>query len=249
MLPSPSRAPTGPVVVPGQPRPFGTPVAPLVPCVFGAPRKLWPQQPRPPLGGAGRGGPPSLPRRNAGFPPVCLFYSKKTYPSCCYSPRPPTLLRVRGLKRTRSFLMLPIRSSPLYTAVPLAPRPRAPRPHRSPLTPRGNGAPTQRARGLSHTQDGAESPSWGNHTVLPSPGSRSAAHDGPGGETEPSVNGPRCGKRESRGEGGENAPPCGAQQGCHTQHGRQTEAELVLGGRDIGIERCGLVSSARRTLY
>lgn len=135
-------------MVPGQPHPFGTPLAPLVPCVFGAPRKLWPQQPRLLLGGAGRGGPPRQPRRNAGFPPVCLFYSKKKVPTLLVLPSPhPNLLRVQGLKRTGSFPMLPIRRSPFYTAVPLAPRPRAPRPHLSPLTPRGNGPPTQRVRG------------------------------------------------------------------------------------------------------
>lgn len=145
--------------------------------------------------------------------------------------------------------MLPILQLPvIYDCAPRT-GPRAPGPHLSPLAPRGNGAPTQRVRGLCRTQDGAESPSWGNHTVLPSPGSRSTAHNGPKGETAPRANGSRCGKREARGKRVRKTPLQTEQSYCHTQHGRRTAAELVLGGRDIGIERCGLVSSARRTLY
>lgn len=135
-LPSPIALPRGRWWSRGNPVPSvprWPSLVPLVHCVFGGPQKLWPQQPRPPLGGAGRGGPPSLPRRNAGFPPVCLFYSKKkTYPSCFYFPPISSTLCEYGLRRTSTTLCSPFRNFPLYTAVPLAPRSRTPRPHLSP---------------------------------------------------------------------------------------------------------------------
>lgn len=233
---------------PGQPRPFGTPLAPLIHCVFGAPRKLWPQQPRPPLGGVGRGGPPSQPLRNAGFPPFCLFYSKKkSTQAACTSP-PPQPCVSSGLKAHQELPYAPILQFPvIYGRAPRT-APAGTGAASIPSHAASSGAPTQRVRGLCHAQDGAESPSWGNYTVLPSSGTRSAAHNGLGGETVPRTNGPRCGKREARGERVGKTPLQTEKDCCHTQHGRHTAAELVLGGRDIGIERCGLVGSARRTL-
>lgn len=161
-LPSPIALPRGRWWSRGNPVPSvprWPSLVPLVHCVFGGPQKLWPQQPRPPLGGAGRGGPPSLPRRNAGFPPVCLFYSKKkSTQAVSTSPHLLNLVRVR-LKAHQHYPMLPIPQFPVIYG-------RAPRPALAdtaatsvPLTPRGNGAQTQRVRGLCHTQDGAESPS------------------------------------------------------------------------------------------
>lgn len=199
-------------------------------------------------GGSGEGRPAQPAAQKCGIPTRLLILHEKNVPKQLLRSPLPNCVRVQGSKRTRSFPVLPIPQLPvIYDHAPRTALAGTGVTSVPPHT-RGNRAPTRRVSGLCHTQDGAESPSWGNHTVLPPPGSRSAARNGPGGETAPRVNGPRCAKREARGEGVRKTPLQTEQRGCHTQHGRRTEAEVVLGGRDIGIERCGLAASARRTL-
>lgn len=153
-------------------------------------------------GGRARRGCRPPPRRNARSHTCADFTVTKTHPGRLAAPLlPHPLLQLKAWHAPGASPRCP---APHAAVTPGRGTPASPgrRGRRCPPLPlRGNGAATRRERGLCHTQDGAESASWGSHSVLPPPWGRSAARSGSTREAAPSGTGSRCGRREGRSEG------------------------------------------------